>query len=116
LNRFFSHFAKVIADVVGSWQAFAAAVFVVLAWGLTGFYYGFSNQLYQLVINTGTTIVTFLVVFLLQHTQNKDTLAIQIKLDALIHATQKASDRVMRIEDLSEDQLKAIRNRMPRSA
>src|SRR5436190_11341106 len=101
--------AKLVAETLGTWQAFACAVSVVFLWFLAGFYYGFDNQHYQLIINTGTTIITFLMVFLLQHTQNRDTIAIQLKLDELIRTSQ-ASNRMMQIEDLSEDELRIIRD------
>jgi len=101
--------AKSVAETLGTWQAFACALSLVVLWFLAGFHYGFDNQLYQLIINTGTTIITFLMVFLLQHTQNRDTIAIQLKLDELIRTSQ-ASNRMMQIEDKSEDELRIIRD------
>src|SRR5262245_18853771 len=86
-----------------SW-AFALAIATVLIWLITGPLFDFSDT-WQLVINTGTTIVTFLMVFLIQHTQNKDSQATLLKLNELIAAVEGASNRLLNIEDLSEDEL-----------
>jgi low affinity Fe/Cu permease len=91
----------------GSASAFALALAVVVVWLLSGPLFGFSDT-WQLVINTGTTIVTFLMVFLIQRTQNKDSMAIQLKLNELVAAMKGASNRLIDIEDLSEDELKAL--------
>ena len=91
----------------GSTPAFALACAVVLAWVVTGPIFGFSDT-WQLVINTGTTIVTFLMVFLIQRAQNKDALAIQLKLNELVAAIDGASNRLIDIEDLSEEELLAL--------
>lgn len=85
-------------------MTFLLAVAVVLVWALTGPLFGFSDT-WQLVINTGTTIVTFLMVFLIQATQNRDTLALQLKLDELILATKNASNRIAGIEEASDEEL-----------
>jgi len=97
-----------------SW-AFITAFFVVLVWAITGPYFGFSDT-WQLVINTGTTIITFLMVFLIQHAQNRDTQAIQLKLDELIRATRGAQNSLMALEEQSEEELAAAREEMRRLA
>lgn len=87
---------------------FFVAVTVIVVWALTGPIFGFSDT-WQLVINTGTTIVTFLMVFLIQNTQNRDTEALQIKLDELIRAVKGARNEVLDLEEMDEDQLNQIR-------
>jgi low affinity Fe/Cu permease len=99
--------SQAVTHWVGSSWAFALAALVVVAWLLTGPLFGFSDT-WQLVINTGTTIVTFLMVFLIQRAQNKDALAIQLKLDELVSAVQGASNRLISVEDLSERELKTL--------
>jgi low affinity Fe/Cu permease len=96
-------------------MAFGLAVCVLVVWALTGPLLGFSDT-WQLIINTGTTIVTFLMVFLLQHTQNKDSRALQIKLDALLAAQDRVSDRLIDIENLDEKELEHLRDRFRRLA
>jgi low affinity Fe/Cu permease len=91
----------------GSSWGFGAALAVVLVWGATGPIFNYSDT-WQLVINTGTTIVTFLMVFLVQRTQNRDGLAIQVKLNELVAAVEGASNRLIDVEDLSEQELKTI--------
>jgi low affinity Fe/Cu permease len=91
----------------GSTTALILAGGVVLAWALSGPFFGFS-QTWQLVINTGTTIVTFLMVFLIQRAQNKDSLAVQLKLNELVAAVQGASNRLVNVEDLTEDELRTL--------
>jgi low affinity Fe/Cu permease len=81
----------------------------VVVWGITGPLFGYSNT-WQLVINTGTTIVTFLMVFLIQRTQNKDSLALQLKLNELVAAIEGASNRLIDVESLDEDELKTLRD------
>jgi low affinity Fe/Cu permease len=88
----------------GTSMAFALAVAVVVVWVVTGPLFGFSDT-WQLVINTGTTIVTFLMVFLIQRTQNKDSIAVQLKLNELVAAMEGASHRLINVEDLSEEDL-----------
>ena len=94
---------------VGSSRGLTAAVAVVVLWAASGPLFGFSNT-WQLVINTSTTIVTFLMVFLIQRTQNKDGLAIQLKLNELVAAMQGASNRLIEVEDLSEAELHVLRS------
>jgi low affinity Fe/Cu permease len=104
---FFERLALVITRAAGSAKAFAVALGVVVAWAVTGPVFGFSDT-WQLVINTGTTIVTFLVVFLIQQSQNKDSLAIQLKLNELVAALDGASNRLISVEDLSEHDLHVL--------
>ena len=101
---FFERLAEAITQAAGSAKAFAVALGVVVAWAFTGPIFGFSNT-WQLVINTSTTIVTFLMVFLIQQSQNKDGLAIQLKLNELVAALDGASNRLIDVEDLSEHDL-----------
>ncbi|MFC7476176.1 low affinity iron permease family protein [Dankookia sp. GCM10030260] len=97
-----------------SW-AFVTAVSVVVVWAVTGPLFGFSDT-WQLVINTGTTIITFLMVFLIQHAQNRDTQAIHVKLDELIRATKGAHNRLIALEDQSEEDLAEARQELRRVA
>ena len=99
--------AAVATRWTGSTSAFLAAVLIIVAWLVTGPIFHFSDT-WQLVINTGTTIVTFLMVFLIQRSQNKDSLAVQIKLNELIAAVEGASNRLISAEDLSEEELRAL--------
>ena len=103
----FENAARWAARWTGSSWAFALAVLVVLIWLVTGPLFGFSDT-WQLVINTGTTIVTFLMVFLIQRAQNKDAKAVALKLNELIAATDGASNRLIDVEDLSEDELDTL--------
>ena len=97
-----------VTEFVGSGKGLILAVAVVVIWAASGPLFGFSNT-WQLVINTGTTIVTFLMVFLIQRTQNKDGLAIQLKLNELVAAMHGASNRLIDVEDLSEAELHLLR-------
>jgi low affinity Fe/Cu permease len=110
LRRAFDRFAGASSERAGSPLTFAAAVLILVVWAISGPLFGFSDT-WQLIINTGTTIVTFLMVFLLQHTQNKDARALQIKLDALIAAIDTASNRLIDIEQLDDSELQYIRER-----
>lgn len=108
MRHLFDRAAHWTAHQSGRPVTFALAIGMILAWIVTGPLFGFSDT-WQLVINTCTTIVTFLMVFLIQNTQNRDTLAIQLKLDELIRATQGAQNQLMSLEDRSEDQLEDIK-------
>jgi low affinity Fe/Cu permease len=107
-NRF-SAFTKWVSSAAGSWQASLFAFLVVLAWIVGGFYFGFTSELYQLVINTFTTIVTFLLVFLIQHTQNSGEKALNAKIDGLIAAIDRADDRLIDLEDEDDREIDAAR-------
>ena len=106
-TNFFERFASRATQVTGSSGAFLVALSVVVLWVITGPLFGYSDT-WQLVINTSTTIITFLMVFLIQKSQNKDSLAMQIKLNELIAVNRKASNRLLNIEDLNEDELRAL--------
>ena len=99
--------SSAIARWTGSTQAFLLAACVVAVWAATGPVFGFSET-WQLVINTGTTIVTFLMVFLIQRAQNKEALALQLKMNELVAATHGASNRLIAVEDLTEDELRLL--------
>jgi len=104
----FTRFSRQTSRLVGRPATFGVAVLVVLVWAITGPVFGFSDT-WQLVINTGTTIVTFLMVFLIQATQNRDAEAAQLKLDEIIRSQQGAHNMFMNLEELEEDELLEIR-------
>jgi len=106
----FTKFSNWTADRTGKPVTFMAAIAIIAIWAITGPYFGFSDT-WQLVINTGTTIVTFLMVFLIQNTQNRDSAAIQIKLDELIRATNGAHNALLDLEELDEHALRGFRQR-----
>ena len=105
---FFTRFAKTIAAVTGKPATFMLAVACIIVWAVTGPIFNFSDT-WQLIINTGTTIITFLMVFLIQNTQNRDTEALQIKLDELIRSMKGARNEMIELEELDEKELVKIR-------
>jgi low affinity Fe/Cu permease len=110
-NKFsiaFEKFSGKITKATGSSTAFILAFLVIIVWGVTGPVFNFSNT-WQLVINTGTTIITFLMVFVIQQSQNKDTVAIQLKLNELIATSATASNRLIDVEDLSAKELETLK-------
>ena len=102
-------FSSAVTRWTGSTSAFAAACGVIVVWIATGPLFHYSDT-WQLVINTGTTIVTFLMVFLIQRAQNKESLAVQLKLNELVAAMTGASNRLIDVEDLTEEELKTLRS------
>ncbi|HVV83735.1 MAG TPA: low affinity iron permease family protein [Kofleriaceae bacterium] len=104
----FERFSSIVTRATGTPAAFMLAFAVIVAWGITGPIFHYSDT-WQLVINTGTTIVTFLMVFVIQQSQNKDTVAIQLKLNELIAAAKGASNRLIDIEELSDQELEHIK-------
>ena len=107
MNRPLENMSQAITSWSGSTAAFVTAVTIVLTWAVLGPAFGFSDT-WQLVINTGTTIVTFLMVFLIQRSQNKDALAIHLKLNELVAAVEGASNRLIDVEELSEKELRTL--------
>jgi low affinity Fe/Cu permease len=117
MNQFsdlFSKFAARTSEIMGKPAAFVIALAVVVIWALTGPFFGFSD-VWQLVINTSTTIITFLMIFVLQNSQNRDGRALQAKLDELI-LTSAAQDLFIGIEKLNDNQLEALRKRLENQA
>jgi low affinity Fe/Cu permease len=115
VNERLEHLSRFVTTWAGSSWAFGIALLVVSAWIVTGPIFHFSDT-WQLVINTGTTIVTFLMVFLIQRSQNKDALAIQVKLDELLASQQGASNRLINVEDWSEEDIADLHQRFARLA
>jgi low affinity Fe/Cu permease len=113
MDRIFTRIASHIAGLVGQPSAFLLALTVVIVWAVTGPIFGFSDT-WQLVINTGTTIVTFLMVFLTQNSQNRDAAAMQAKLDELIRSIDKARNPFIGIEHLTDAQIEEIRRALER--
>ncbi len=107
-GNFFERFSSNVAKATGTSAAFIFALSSVIIWASTGPAFHFSEN-WQLVINTGTTIITFLMVFLIQKAQNKDSLAIQLKLNELVAAHEFASNRLVNVENMTEDELKVIK-------
>nr|WP_294861919.1 low affinity iron permease family protein [uncultured Fluviicola sp.] len=103
-KHFFEKFASKASKAVGSSYAFTTALIIVIVWAVSGPFFDFSET-WQLVINTGTTIITFLMVFLIQKSQNKDSLAIQLKLNELVASNNKSSNRLVDIESMTEEEM-----------
>ncbi|AQH00845.1 hypothetical protein A9R05_18175 [Burkholderia sp. KK1] len=114
-SSWFLKFSNALAQIAGRASTFMIAVALVVVWGLSGPFFHFSDT-WQLVINTSTTIVTFLMVFLIQNTQNRDTAAMQIKLDELIRAMDKAHNALLDLEELDEKELAVFRKRYEKLA
>src|SRR5947207_11025169 len=109
----FRVFARRSSTILGSAWAFAFAIVIIVVWGITGPTFHFSDT-WQLIINTGTTIVTFLMVFLIQNTQNRDAKAVHLKLDELIRALKGARNNLVDLEKLSDDELKRLEEQFTR--
>ena len=107
-SNFFEKFSLKVTRATGSSLAFIIAFLVIIIWGVTGPAFHYSNT-WQLVINTSTTIITFLMVFVIQHSQNKDTTAVQLKLNELIAASPTASNRLIVVEELSVEELEILK-------
>jgi low affinity Fe/Cu permease len=110
MEALFSRLAQWIGAQLGKPHTFAVACLVVIVWGISGPYFGYSDT-WQLVINTGTTIITFLMVFLLQHTQNRDTRVIQLKLDELIRSNEHARNALLGLDEVSDEDMRKLHDR-----
>ena len=115
MDQFFSRVAKWTSRATGRPMAFGLAFLIIIVWAVTGPIFAFSDT-WQLVINTGTTIATFLMVFLIQNTQNRDTAALQIKLDELIRVQTGAHNALLDLEEMTDDQLAVFRARYEKLA
>jgi low affinity Fe/Cu permease len=104
----FGRLARLTAHAMGQPAAFGTALAIIILWAISGPIFGFSDT-WQLIINTGTTIITFLMVFIIQNTQNRDAEAMHIKLDELIRAMDQAQNALLNLEELEEDDLERIR-------
>jgi low affinity Fe/Cu permease len=115
LNQAFTRFANKASDLAGSSWAFLAAVLIITVWACSGPFFGLSDT-WQLIINTFTTLVTFLMVFLIQNTQNRDSKALHLKLDEIIHVIGAAHDELIDVENLTEEELRDLIKRYRRLA
>lgn len=106
-TNFFDTFATKVSKAAGSTPAFSGALLVVIVWAVSGPFFNYSET-WQLVINTGTTIITFLMVFLIQKAQNKDSLAIQLKLNELVASNEYSSNRLVDIESMTEEEMRVV--------
>ncbi len=107
MDRVFDDIAKKMAEIVGTASLFAVAVLIIAIWFLSGFFMDFSDT-WQLIINSFTSIITFLMVFLIQHTQNRDSRSLHIKLDELIRVHQRAQNSLLNLDNLSDTQIRDI--------
>ena len=107
-SAYFQSFAAKVTKATGSPWAFIIAFLIIIVWAVSGPIFNFSDT-WQLVINTGTTIITFLMVFVIQQSQNKDTIALQLKLNELIAVNEKASNRLIDVEELTTEELEALK-------
>jgi low affinity Fe/Cu permease len=107
-SAFFQKFSTKVTKATGSPMAFVIAILVIVGWAVSGPIFNYSDT-WQLVINTGTTIITFLMVFVIQQSQNKDTMALQLKLNELIAASETASNRLIDVEDLTAEELEILK-------
>nr|WP_298682239.1 low affinity iron permease family protein [uncultured Dongia sp.] len=115
ISQKFTHFANAIAHATGRPITFVLCCAIVVGWAACGPVFGFSDT-WQLIINTGTTIITFLMVFLIQNTQNRDSAAIQVKLDELLRSHRPASNSFIGVEHLTEDELEELRSKCEAAA
>jgi low affinity Fe/Cu permease len=113
LREWFRRFAHKTADNMGSPGAFFVAIGLVVVWAVTGPMFGYSDT-WQLIINTGTTILTFLMVFLIQNTQNRDAKALHLKLDELIRALEGARNKLVALEEMTDDELAELQEQFKR--
>jgi len=113
MNRFFHRFAQATANLMGSHWAFAAAATLCLVWALTGPAFDYSST-WQLVINTATTVLTFLAVFLIQNTQNRSDVAVHLKLDELLRAVETARTGLIDLEDSTDEEIEKLRREFQR--
>jgi low affinity Fe/Cu permease len=112
MRQWFSDLTRKVSDCAGSWQASLTAFVTIVAWLAGGLYFNFLDPDYQLLINTVTTVTTFLMVFLIQSSQNRDTKAIHLKLDDLILSIRKANDKLIDIEDATDDEIAEAKDRI----
>jgi low affinity Fe/Cu permease len=110
MAKWFTRFASQMATVAGHYQTFLAAILVIIVWAVSGPFFGFSDT-WQLVINTFTTLVTFLMVFLIQNTQNRDARAMHLKLDELIRSIEAADNAIIRAEDETDEELGELKRK-----
>ena len=113
IREAFRVFARGASAVLGTAWVFVSAIIIIAVWGATGHFYNYSDT-WQLLINTGTTIVTFLMVFLIQNTQNRDSKAVHLKLDELIRAIDSARNHLVNVDRLSDDELKTLEKQFKR--
>jgi low affinity Fe/Cu permease len=110
MANLFTRFSTRVAELAGHYIAFVVAFGIIIVWALTGPLFGFSDT-WQLVINTGTTVVTFLMVFLIQHTQNRDAMAMHLKLDEIIRATSEADNDIITAEEETDERMKELKRK-----